>query len=175
MNYSEKGEMVKWTHTLILDLIGIEDSSSIIVWLMNIGVEDAWYGGDLAILDTDPIELAMEEMCLLLTKKQDILILRNSPEQEYLQDLEDSGFEIPTILIPDVNATDISITELVLKDKKMLTYLQSLSTAETNVYFAPFGISEKEEQLATACNLQLIGSTTSIQGKINDKVFAKAR
>ncbi|WP_235941607.1 preATP grasp domain-containing protein [Paenibacillus puerhi] len=115
----------------------------------------------------------IEEMNLLLCRKQDVLILREQPDAAYLSELRRLGFEVPRILT--VQAADFytPISELVLKDEAILQALCELALERRSVFFMPYAVTNLEEEIANACGLTLIGPPSNLAAKINDKIFNK--
>lgn len=146
-----------------------------IIWIFNIGTEKYWSKDNYTITDVNE-ELVInhiEEMNLLITRKQDILILRKQPNETYLKYMESMGFEIPEIVCPDAKEDDVRpISELILEDKKLLEKLRMASNDE-NVYMVPYGISYLEEKISKVCNLKIAGVSSEIVKKINNKSNAR--
>jgi hypothetical protein len=157
----------------LLNLITTQRNKGIIIWLCNIGAEKYWNKVNTGISDPyeDAIVNRIEEMNILICRKQDILILRERPAKAYLDKLEKIGFDIPNILVPENPDQITPISELVLKDKKLLDQLKDIAGNNEDVCFAPYAVTRLEEEIAEKCNLRLIGSASQINAKINDKIF----
>lgn len=156
----------------LLKYLNEDRHSQTIVWLCNIGAEKYWNETSKGF--TDPYEEGivnrMEEVNLLLCRKQDIMILREYPDKDYLEMLKRFGFSIPTILVPENSDELTPISELVLRDKKLQDKIRAISESMEKAYFMPFAITCHEEQIAKNCNLEIIGSPSSINALINDKI-----
>lgn len=159
----------------LLKHIRKEDSCSIVVWLFNIGIEKYWNNFEGLVIDEkeDKIVNHVEEMNLLITSKQDYLILRESPSKTYLEELQENGFEIPHIICPDIKDEKKSISEIILEDKKILSFLKNIVEKNENVYLVPYGVSYLEEEIAKRCNLKLIGNRAEKSKQVNNKIFSK--
>ncbi|WP_426446088.1 peptide ligase PGM1-related protein [Paenibacillus sp. S-38] len=148
----------------------------ILVWLCNIGAEQVWHPATGGITDREEDRAVhrMEEMNLLLCRRQDVLLLREVPDKEFLRDLEALGFEIPRILCPAGAGADpyTPIAELVLKDAELLRQLEAL--AGPQVYFLPYAVTEREEEIAARTGLRLIGPSSRAAAAINDKAANRA-
>lgn len=157
----------------LLKHIRREENDSIVVWLFNIGAEKYWNNIEGLVTDKkeDVIVNHVEEMNLLITQKQDYLILRKQPSEEFLSYLRKNNFEIPHIICPEVEDEQKSIAELVLEDEKLLSFLRGV-TGE-NVFFVPYAVSYLEEKIADKCNLKLIGSSSEKCSILNNKIFSK--
>ncbi|GKX68389.1 ATP-grasp domain-containing protein [Inconstantimicrobium mannanitabidum] len=160
----------------LIEIITNKRSNCRIIWLFNIGTEKYWSDESYSVKDTNEELLLthVEEMNLLLTRKQDILILRKRPDERFLKYLEEIGFEVPQIICPKSNEDDCrSISEIILEDENFLKLLSGLNKNEDDVYFVPYGISFLEEKISQICNLRMIGTSSSIVKQINDKAFSR--
>lgn len=157
----------------LLDHIRNHEEQSVVVWLFNIGVEKYW-SNDISSVKSGNDEIIvnhMEEMNLLITRKQDYMIMRKKPDEAYLQQLAEKGYQIPNFLFPEEEYETRSISELVLRDEKLLNRLKQLGNE--NVYFAPYGVSSLEEEIADKCGMVLVGGPSKSAQQINNKIFAR--
>lgn len=152
-----------------------ENDDYTVIWLFNIGLERYWNGGVYTVRNAreDVIVNHMEEMNLLLTRKQDILILRTKPEAAYLRDMEQFGCEIPSIVCPGREDENKSISELVLEDDTLIEEIKTLTSAKENVIFVPYGVSFLEEEIAAKLGTALFGSSSAVNRLVNNKVFSR--
>lgn len=159
----------------LLDHIVGKTNDYTVIWLFNIGVEKFW-SGEVSIVKNQKEDIVVnhiEEICLLLTKVGDVLILRNNPDEKYLEEMKKRGFEIPMILTPQDQNENLGISELVLQDKFLLNKLKNLSKDRKKVVFVPYGVSVLEEKIAQICQLEMIGGPSNISKIINNKIFAR--
>lgn len=143
-----------------------------IVWLCNIGAEKFWNKMSKGFVDPyeEGIVNRMEEVNLLVCREQDIMILREYPDKDYLEILKSFGFSIPTILVPENSDELTSISELVLRDKNLQDKIRDISESKEKAYFMPFAVTYLEEQIAKNCSLEIVGSSASINALVNDKI-----
>ena len=141
------------------------------IWLCNIGAERFWHNQFKILHDKFDMGVtnAIEEINLLLCKKQDTIILRNMPNPEYLKAAEQYGFETPNIICPENKDENKSISELILQDERILNILKNVQNE--SVYFIPYAVTYLEEQIAQICGLALIGSDSETCRKLNDKIY----
>ncbi len=159
----------------LLEHIRNKDDDSVVVWLFNIGVEKYW-SQDISTVRSENDECIvnhMDEMNLLITRKQDYLILRNRPDVFYLETLVQRGYEITNILTPSFADESLGISELVWKDDRLLEQLKGIKEKHQKVYFVPYGVSDMEERIAEACGFELIGGPSVTAKMINNKIFAR--
>ena len=141
-------------------------------WLFNIGIE--WSGDRFRMKnpEEDIVVQHMEEILLLLAHSEDILLLRNIPEEKFLRRLKEMGFQIPQMICPQKEDLSLSITELVLEDSVIIKKLQEY-TKQKQVYLLPYGVTEKEEQLSRVCGMQIKGSSADVTQKMNSKLYGR--
>lgn len=159
---------------LLNHMKGLNDNS-IVVWIFNIGVEKYW-NGDISTVKNQKEDIVVnhvEEINLLITRKNDILILRKKPDEDYLKYMQMKGFEIPTILVPEKEDETLGISELILQDKNLLERLKDLASKNDNMYLVPYGVSELEEKISQICQIKLVGASSDICKAINNKIFAR--
>ncbi len=151
----------------------VERSKGVIIWLCNIGAEKYWSQLSMGVVDRyeDIVVNRIEEMNLLVSRKQDIVILRRKPDEEYLDSLGKLGFSIPTILLPQKVDLLTPISELVLKDDGLLQKLKEIAAGREDVFFVPYAVTYLEEEIARKAGLNLIGAPSSINARVNDKIF----
>ena len=98
--------------------------NEVFIWLCNIGAERFWHNQINIFQDNADMSLvnSIEEINLLLCRKQDTIILRNMPDPEYLKNAEKYGFEIPNILCPQNKEENLSISELILQESLSILF-----------------------------------------------------
>lgn len=158
----------------LLEHIRSETDTSIVIWIFNIGVEKCWNNYSNAVKDPkeDIVVNHIEEINLLLVRSRDYIILRKHPSKTFLKELEKKGHEIPTILCPETEDEQKSISELILSDPALIKKLTDLG-GMPDVFLVPYGVSETEERIAEICGLHLVGGTNAKSQVVNNKIFAK--
>ncbi len=157
----------------LVQYLTVKRDKGVIVWLFNIGAEKYWNPVHAGIVDRseDRIVNRVEEMNLLLCRPQDILILREQPDERYLAKLEEWGFSVPQFLVPEHGDEDLPISELVLRDEKLQRRLADLAADREDVHLVPYGVTHLEEQIAANCRLRLHGAPSQVNTVVNDKIF----
>lgn len=147
---------------------------NVLIWLFNIGVEKYWNKVDNIVKNEkeDIVVNHIEEINLLITRKQDYVIMRKRPAESFLKSLQENGYEVPNIICPSIQDEQKCISELVLMDEGLKEELTQISK-QKNVFFVPYGVSNLEEQIALSCGIKLIGGTDEKSKKINNKIFSK--
>ncbi len=157
----------------LISLLTTERSKGTIVWLCNIGAEKYWSNLSTGVVNRqeDIAVNRMEEMNLLICREQDIIILREVPDEDYLENLKRMGFSIPTILSPENADLLTPISELVLGDESLLNKLKEAAEEANDLYFVPYGVTHLEEEIAQKTGMRIMGAPSHINAKINDKIF----
>ncbi len=152
-----------------------ENDEYTVIWLFNIGVEKYWNNNVFTVKSAgDDIVVAhMEEMNLLITRQQDILILRNEPDVKYLEEMRRFGAEIPTIVCPLIEDEDKSISEIVLEDNSLTDRIKELCKGSKKVVFVPYGVSFLEEKIAQKLGVDIFGPESADAIRVNDKVYSR--
>lgn len=156
----------------LLRLLTEERERAVLVWLLNIGAEKYWNPVQPGIVDAneDRIVGRMEEMNLLLCRKQDILILREQPDPDYLDQLAEWGFALPRIRIPAGSDSHTPISELVLADGELLAELQLIAQTAAEAAFVPYAATYLEEEIAARSGLSLLVAPAAVNAAVNDKI-----
>lgn len=157
----------------LIQYLTTQRSKGIIIWLCNIGAEKYWSDMNTGVVDRteDIIVNRIEEMNLLICREQDVIILRKSPDKEYLDVLKKMGYSIPRILTPKNAELLTPISELVQNDKELIEELKSIAAQGEEVYFSPYAVTYMEEQIAEMAGLKILGAPSEIGAKVNDKIF----
>ncbi len=152
-----------------------ENDEYTVIWLFNIGVEKYWNSDVFTVKSAgdDTVVAHMEEMNLLITREQDILILRDEPDGAYLDQMRSFGAEIPTIVCPTVKDDNRSISEIVLEDTDLQDRIRALIKDRDNVIFVPYGVSSLEEKIGSILDVPIFGPSSSDAMKVNDKVYSR--
>ncbi len=146
------------------------------VWWMNIGCEKIWNQGQTLLPHmTNKYEketiAGTEQLCLLLAKKKDIVILQQRPEELLCDHLTSIGFTLPEIIIPkDTNQLDIS--QAILNDAYVMRYLKEAGS-KSSLGLMPYCITKYEEDIAEAVNGKLYGTNSKIISWVNNKCTAR--
>jgi len=156
----------------LIKLLGEERERGVIVWMLNIGAEKYWNAVHAGVSDRNEnrVVARMEEMNILLCREQDVLILREYPDELYIRTLRELGFSIPTILTPNVSDPYKEISQLILEDNRLIAELRSLVSLHDEVWFVPYAVTRLEEEIAERCGLSLIASESAVNARINDKI-----
>lgn len=157
----------------LIKYIKTDRDQGIIIWLCNIGAEKYWtnLSGAVVHSNEDVPANRIEEMNLLICREQDIIILREKPDEVYLNTLRRLGFSVPTIMTPDKADLLTPISELVVRDEVLLQKLKVIASKNKNVYFVPYAVTHLEETIAERAGLELMGASSAINARINDKIF----
>lgn len=159
----------------LINSLTVDKHNDTIVWMLNIGAEKYWHPTSRGVVDPseDRIVGRIEEMNLLICRPQDVLILRELPDPNFLKALREWGFAIPTIITPANKDPFTPISELVLKDHRLMHELRRIAAAGS-VRFVPYAVTLLEEEIAEACGLIIPHASAQASAAINDKIANRA-
>ena len=142
------------------------------VLLFNIGADKLWNSTAISVKDDVGNRLVsrIEEIGLLLAESESIVILRRQPDEFLVNTFNALGTFCKEILAPREYDETKTITQLVLRDESLLSYLRTLS----NYSLVPYAVTTYEEELAQKCNMKLVGPSSPLCCQINDKIHARS-
>lgn len=151
------------------------------IWWFNIGAESLWNENQPSILPQITNKgnartvNRTEQICLLLAADGDIIIQREKPSDLLLYNLQRIGFGNPEIYVLENCGNEdeqCSISELILKNGKLITKLRNLNSQGpgNKVELAPYAITHFEEEISLKSGYRLIGAPTDITSWVNSKV-----
>lgn len=145
----------------------------VFIWICNIGAEKSWHpNNDITLnLSNKDFINRIGEINLLLCKKQDYMILPQKTCGIFFNKAKEWGIEQPMIITPQLSNPSLSLTQLILKDRELLTMLKEIG--KSNAFLIPYAVTNEIEKIAEICNLKVIGACSNIARKINDKVFIR--
>lgn len=150
------------------------------IYIGNFNCEDIWNKDNtiklptLDLKDVRSVIYNLEELIIYLANPEDIVILRNLPNQDFIKQLKTLGIKIPKIVTPYANDINKSISELVLNDTQLLCLLKNyvnnnlIENKKTNL--VPYGATEYENKIAEIISAQ-ITSDYLICSRLNNKLL----
>ncbi len=166
----------------LVEALAHERDHGVLIWLFNIGAEQVWHPsprkGGMVDRDEQQVVNRMEEMNLLLCRSQDVIILREQPDEAFLDMLQRLGFSLPRIEVPEPSDPLTPISELVLADDALLARLRTVADAGhssrgAKAWLVPYAVTPQEEAIAERCGLELIGAPSAVCAQVNDKIFSR--
>ncbi len=106
------------------------------------------------------------ERALLLAEEQDIIILNNYPDTDYLNYLLTIGIGTRNILIPNVKGNDC-LSEKILKDPQLLKYLSK----QNPLILQPYISTAAEAKIAKLINATFNAAPPDLTAQINNKHY----
>jgi len=154
------------------------------IWWLNVGAENFWNENRPGILPqvinqgNARTVNRMEQLCFLLATDGDIVIQREKPSDLLLNNWQRIGLGNPEIYIPENYGNEdeqCSISELILKDKKLLASLKNLNSQGpgNRLELVPYAVTYFEEEISLKSGCPLIGATGDITAMVNSKVSAR--
>jgi hypothetical protein len=146
------------------------------VLLGNFEVEEQWAVGEIGlpkITATRSRALVhhMDEFALLIADRTDTVVLKTSPDEDYLAYLQALGMDIPRILTATEASSERTVTEDAMSDPSAVRELTR--AARLGAHLWAHGVSEAEEQLAVITGLPLATSGTNVSKRVNSKIYSR--
>src|SRR4051812_45585365 len=101
----------------------VGDAHARFVYLGNFEVEHQWSLGEVGLPGfgaASAVVNRMDELALLLAQATDVVVLKEPPDQSYLDYLRSLGLELPTIVAAGRSDPATSVTEDALADESIL-------------------------------------------------------
>lgn len=121
----------------------------------------------------NPIIQSFDELFIFLGHKEDVVVLRQKPDSDYIGYLENLGVEIPHIYSLSSPQESLTTSKIILGDKELLKklkkYVEENSNREINTYLFPYGITDPENDLSRNILAKLV-STSETSKYFNDKL-----
>jgi hypothetical protein len=149
------------------------------VWLNNFEAERFWAPRHTIQLPklSQPSDVAiinrLEEVSLFLARYPDVLILRESSDQAFLEYLSDLGFELPIMLTVDPDDKVTPISEAILANDKVRAKLSELAIEEGSCYLLPYAKTRMEEEISNQTGLMSLGPSVAICESVNSKIYSR--
>ncbi|MET8139927.1 peptide ligase PGM1-related protein [Sphaerisporangium sp. NPDC005288] len=142
----------------------------------NFEVEEQWAKGELGLPKVRAVRSnatvgRMEEFTLFLADSGDAVVLRESPDDDYLSYLDELGVGLPDVVVVARSAADRTVTEDALDDPGIVTKMERY--ARRGAHLWPHGVSASEERLATVAHLPLAVSGAGVSKEVNSKIYSR--
>lgn len=152
------------------------------IFICNFDCEESW--SETKLMRLPSIDLHniksiiqnLDELFIFLARKEDILVLRRNPDNDFLSYLRSIGIEIPHILTVYSDDDKKSISELIGEDIHLINDLKEFVEKNekeriiTNLI--PYGITKAEEKLSECISARLL-SDSQISSFLNCKLTLK--
>jgi D-alanine-D-alanine ligase-like ATP-grasp enzyme len=112
-------------------------------------------------------------MCLWLAGEPDAVVLREAPDPEFLSYLERIGMALPTIVITQPGKATDSISQAILNSEECSRKLNSLKSADSDLYLLAYGNTVLEQEIANATGIPLLGPEGAVCAAVNSKIFSR--
>lgn len=149
-----------------------------VIWFSNFEVERFWRNQaalSLPMIDNKNSTLitnSLSELGLLLAREEDIVLVYQAPDPDFLGYLTELGWKKPKIVALSSVSDDTVLTESLLQDQNLLSALQPYMKNKSYVLY-PHGTSYLEEQLAKKLHVPLATAGSDITAKVNSKVYSR--
>jgi hypothetical protein len=155
-------------------LVGTADAT--LVFVGNFEVEEQWARGEVTLprvsaASGDAVVNHMDEFAMLLAGRDDHVVLKARPDEEYLGYLEGLGLALPRLHVVARQEPRRTVTEDVLADPALLRVLSGLATGSHRL--AVHGVSTVEEELAARTGLRLAAPAAAVCKAVNSKIYSR--
>lgn len=152
------------------------------IYLGNFDCEEYWNDCTslkLPYIDFRHIKTLLQylgELFIFFADKNDVVILREQPNEKYLDYLKSLEVTIPKIMTLCYNDDDFSFTDLVLKDTLLIMKLRNIIMNDwhsgTETFLVPYGNTIKEAILSDKIAAKKI-TNHRLAGLFNNKLYLK--
>jgi hypothetical protein len=154
----------------------VGDPDAALVFICNFEAEGEWGRGHTGLpglppAPQSPLVQRMEELGALLAGPRDVLVLKQPLDEHYRRYVEQLGFALPAVAVPDRSQPDRSTTADVLDSPRLLGRLRSLAAG--GAFLMPMGTTVLEEKLAGACGLPLAVPGAATFERVNPKSYSR--
>ncbi|MBP2706799.1 ATP-grasp domain-containing protein [Microbispora sp. RL4-1S] len=152
------------------------DPATPLAFLCNFEVETQWarhhVGLPAPAAAPTAVVQRMEELGILLAGPDDLIVVKNAPDEGYLRYLaEDLGVGLPAVLVPERTSEDRPTAEDLLNSPLALDRLSRLGRLGTRLI--PMGTSESEEKLAVSAQVPLAVPDAATFERVNSKIYSR--
>jgi phosphoribosylaminoimidazole carboxylase (NCAIR synthetase) len=151
-------------------------SAAPLVFVGNFEVERHWGEGEPGLPtfnspDSDLVVNRMDEFAMTLAGPDDVVVLKEAPDEGYLDYLTSLGWSRPRIVTPTTSDPRLDVTADALAAPELLRELGTLR--DRGAVIVPHGVSSREESLAQASGLPLAGPPSAVCKAVNSKVYSR--
>ncbi|UFJ42420.1 ATP-grasp domain-containing protein [Brevibacillus humidisoli] len=147
-----------------------------VAWLGNFEVENDWQREGLLSLPSvtsspsHRINDSLSELTLMLAEPEDLVLLKHPPDEDYLQYLEEVGWQAPIIVTAE--ASELPLAEAHLRQRSSKQALRAWAKAG-DAYLLPHGVSRQVEKLTRSTNIPLAAAGEQVSASVNNKLYSR--
>jgi biotin carboxylase len=165
--------------TTLLKCLHIHPRRGRLAWLGNFEVERDWKQkqriGLPVISSQSKSHLCLAELALLLSEPQDLVLLKDEPDADFLDYLSALGWRMPQVVTTDRNTESLeSLTRMFLTaETEGAPEAVARWSQAGSCYLMPHGTSACEERLSTKWGIPLATPPSRITQSVNSKLFSR--
>lgn len=154
-----------------------------VIFLGNFDSEKYWYQENMFQIPyiTDHSKQRLfrycDELFIYLATKKDVVVLRRSLDDEFLQYLTKAGIGLPYFEVVSQDQEQYTLTQLILQDQAMMDRLikrvEKAKLKKQDVYLLPYCVTADEVELASKIGALVVPDNAEICAYINDKAQAR--
>lgn len=152
------------------------DSMTSTVLLGNFEVEEVWAMGETTLprvgsTDGAAIVNRLDEFGMWLGTASDTVLLKEEPDQDFLTDVHEQGFELPAVLVVDDSRPAANITFDAARAPHMMASVRDLALSGS--VLMSHSVSEPEMAFAASVGLPLSAPSADVCKAVNGKVYSR--
>lgn len=146
-------------------------------WLGNFEVERDWKRADVLGLPglpgraSEALNNSLSELALLLAAPEDLVLLKQVPDPDFLAYLAELGWKTPSFVVAG-GEEELSLTRSLLENASALEKIRTWTKAASG-RLMPHGVSPLEEELARKSGLPLAAPLSAVARRVNSKVYSR--
>lgn len=155
-----------------------------VLWSVTFDIERFWQspnpshvlGPSLLGASDAATVAAMEENVLCISRPQDLVLVRQRPDDALIEYLSSLGLGQGTVIEVgnDPGTWSQSIAHLVLQDPILLGRVRNHVSASGHIRIMTYGTTRHEEALAAGLKIDLATSSAAVAEKVNSKAFSRS-
>lgn len=152
-----------------------------VIWIVESEVERHWnnpnhkaiMGLSVSAKGERDVIAAMEDLALLISRQRDYLILRQRPNEDFIDYLQSLGMGQGQILgVRDGLDTSKEICELICSDDQLLARLCLIKNKDQNVKFSFYGTTAWSDRLGAITGIESVSAYVDVTEKVNSKSYS---
>lgn len=145
-------------------------------WLGNFEVENDWQKDGLLSLprlstnQSQRMNDSMAELTLMLAGADDLVLLKQQPDQDYLHYLEELGWQAPRIVTAESSERPLAEAHATLYSSRQA--LQEWA-GQGGAFLLPHGVSRQVEELSRLSQVPLAAASADVCAAVNSKLYSR--
>lgn len=134
------------------------------LWYCNLGIEDVWKNKKLSVFSNYRLR-NIEEICIFLARKEDVILCRERPDKNYLSYLSTLNFNIPNFFSLDDITSESLIESVEINRHRIINQLKN-----EEYIVVPYSYDQNIDRIVEECSLQWLYKVSDVK-HFNDKIW----